>query len=339
MVSGRRHLCYIADMRWLLTVGLLTNLLSACGESVSDATLIDEPTAALPALLSDTGLFPDMGDPSAAHARAIEYAPQYPLWSNGSVKLRHMVLPQGERIDASGEEWRFPEGTLFFKTFAFEGDDASDGLRYVETRVLRSTDDGWEPAAYLWRDDRSDAELLEGRAATEVAVEYDGEELLHGVPSKRQCRTCHESARVDVLGFTGLQLNDGEQLPRLRELDVFEPDMAEPDSIDSDDAWLLGYVTGNCVHCHNGWADGANSSFRLDHEVFLDNTIGRETESSASGIGTRIVPGDAEASVLYLAFTAQDNGTGIEEMPPLGVQLRDAEMAERLREWIDGLAE
>jgi hypothetical protein len=326
-------------MRGLLTVGLLTNLLIACGEPLSDSSLIDGPTAALPALLSETGLFPDMGDPSDAHARAIEYAPQYPLWSNGSQKLRHVVLPEGARIDASDDEWSFPEGTLFFKTFAFEDDDASDGLRYVETRVLRRLDDGWEPAAYLWRDDRSDADLLEGRTATEVPVTYDGEEFLHGVPSKRQCRTCHESARVGVLGFTGLQLNDGEQLPRLRELDVFQADMSEPDAIDSDDEWLLGYVTGNCVHCHNGWADGANSSFRLDHEVFLDNTLDRETESSASGIGTRIVPGDAAQSVLYLAFTAQDNGTGVEEMPPLGVQLRDAEMAERLRQWIDGLAE
>ncbi len=312
-------------------------LVVGCGGTERAPTLLDEPTEALPALLSEVGIFPRMDDPSEVSARAIEFAPRYPLWSNGSEKQRQLVLPQGERVDVSEEHWVFPVGTLFFKTFAYADDGAADGLRYAETRVLQRLEDGWQEAAYLWREDRSEAELLEGRTATDVDAEHEGEAFVHEVPSRRQCRTCHESAEVEILGFTALQLDDGEgQLERLLELEVFDGEV-EGERIEGEDAWLLGYVTGNCVHCHNGFADGANSSFPLGHEVFLDNTLGRETESSASGIGTRIVPGNAEDSVLYLAFIEADNGTGIEEMPPLGIQLRDAEMAARLKAWIDDL--
>ena len=107
--------------------------------------------------------------------------------------------------------------------------------------------------------------------------------------------------------------------------------------IQAETAWVLGYVTGNCTHCHNGEPDLANSSFDLRPDVFLANTVGRETESSASGLGVRIVPGDPDASVLYLAFTHQDNGTDIKAMPPLGIQLRDVAAGERMRDWISSL--
>ena len=54
---------------------------------------------------------------------------------------------------------------------------------------------------------------------------------------------------------------------------------------------VLGDFVGNCVHCHNG-TDGASSSFDLDPGVALANTIDQSTESSASAVGIRIVPGD-----------------------------------------------
>lgn len=318
------------------------------GGAPSDGpSLIDDPLGDFPERLSQVGLFEDVADPSSTHERALAYAPQYPLWSNGSDKTRYLVLPEGEAIASSDEGFSFPPGTLFFKNFAFAVEDAGgeDGLFNAELRVMRRTEERWEFAAYRYDDDGADGVLLEGRVAEEIGVELpSGEVFDHAVPSRRQCRICHESAPVSALGFTALQLDyddgDGNVLERLEAAGAFDGDATRVPPIDSGDAetdWVLGYVTGNCTHCHNGHSGLANASFDLRYPVFLEQTLGVDTQSSGSGVGVRIVPGDPDSSVLYLAFTARDNGTGIEAMPPLGVQLRDAATAERIRAWIAGL--
>jgi hypothetical protein len=275
-------------------------------------------------------------------ANALSYAPRYPLWSNGSVKLRQLVLPAGESVDTRTSPWEFPVGTLLFKTFAFADDAAEDGLRYVETRVLRRGEERWDYAVYRWRDDREDADLLDGMREQRVEVELEGETFEHAIPSRRQCRACHESSPSPVLGLDPLQLghDDGfggrSALERLHDEGALDRELEPPPPLADDERAeaVLGYVAGNCTHCHNGWGEGANSVFDLRPDAFLANTVQRDTESSGSGIGVRIVPGEPRHSVLYLAFTGEDNGTGIEPMPPLGVQRRDAEAARLLERFI-----
>jgi hypothetical protein len=316
----------LVSVLWALVASLSS---SACGDGGSEQgpTWLDDPLAAYPARLSEVGLYPDLQDVSRVSARALAYEPAWPLWSNGSDKTRHVVLPADAMLDAGESPWSFPVGTVFFKTFAFE-----DGP--VETRLLRITEDDVDYATYLW-DEEGDAILLDGRTATEVRVRLDGDTFEHEVPSHRQCRECHESAAERVLGFNAWQL-DAEQLDALQ--DAFEmPPSSEP--IEHDERAtreVMGYVAANCAHCHNA-GSGSNNAFDLRPNVFLDNTIERETESSAAGEGVRIVPGDADRSVLYLALTGQDNGTGIDPMPPLGVQRRDQDAAMMIAEWIDGL--
>jgi hypothetical protein len=274
----------------------------------------------------------------------VGYEPAYPLWSNGSDKARYLVLPEGQAVSAREEGFDFPIGTALFKTFAFE--DAAGELRYVETRVLVRGEQRWSYGAYQFRDDQREADLLDGKVAVEVeVVGRDGSALTHAIPSTRQCRTCHESAPHPVLGFTRQQLglaHDEEAqsaLQRLHDQGVLDASLEDPEPLSQDAAVadVLGYALGNCTHCHNGSAEGDNSSFDLRPEVMLDNTISVETESSASGLGVRIVPGDPEASVLYLAFVGRDNGTGVKAMPPLGVQRRDEAAAEKLRAFIEAL--
>jgi hypothetical protein len=332
------------SLPWLLVAIALA---AACGhrDPPTVPTLIDLPLSELPPLLSGTGLFLDVRDPSRVDERAVASAPQYALWSNGSDKQRHIVLPEGETITQTVAGFVFPEGTLVYKSFAFADADQADGMFYAELRVMRLGGEGWEFAAYRYDDDRQDGVLLEGRRAEAVEVpDSDGDAFEHSVPSTRQCRTCHESSPVEVLGFSALQLDyddgDGNVLSRLEDAGLFQDPVEHVARIDSGDEetdWVLGYVVGNCAHCHNGFTDLANSSFDLRPEVFLEQTIDRDTESSGSGIGTRIVAGSADDSVLYLAFTGRDNDTGIEAMPPLGVQLRDTAAAERLGAWIEGL--
>ena len=95
---------------------------------------------------------------------------------------------------------------------------------------------------------------------------------------------------------------------------------------------VLGYLVGNCTHCHNG-TNGAASSFDLRPEVALRNLIDQPTASSATADGIRVVPGEPEQSVLYLAVRGGSDFE-VKDMPPLGVARRDDAAIQLLRNWI-----
>ena len=277
---------------------------------------LDTPQGDLPPTLSALGLYPDL--PSATpdlgrvHPRAVLYTPQYPLWSNGADKARYLVLPLGEMVDMSGPEPVFPEGTLLFKTFSYEGVP-------VETRVMRLLEGDWAFAVYGW--DAEDATLLDITRPTPV----DGRE--HIIPSRFDCVLCHGTDPDTVLGFDALQLAD-----QLATLPVSGSPTPRAIAETGETAAVLGYLVGNCTHCHNG-LPGANSAFDLRPDAALANLIDQPTNASGVPPGLRIASGDADSSIVYQAILATDSF----EMPPAGVQVRDAEFGARLAAWINAL--
>jgi hypothetical protein len=303
---------------------------AGCGDDAKPR-LLDDPFGPFPERFSEVALRRSDGSLSS---RAIAYQPRYPLYSNGSEKERHLVLPRGEAVVRGSGPWSFPAGTLFFKTFDF-------GQGPVETRVMRFEGSGWDYAVYLWSDESEDAFLLDGRSPTPVTV-WDGRVAFeHRVPSHRQCRECHESSPVEVLGFRELQLTDPdggtEVLRTLAERGVFADGapsapalISAPHALDEE---VLGYIEGNCVHCHNG-SQGVSSSFDLGHTVALEAMIDQETQSSASAPGVRIVPGQPSDSILFLALSGETIDPEVKQMPPVGVEWRDYEAVELFRTWI-----
>ena len=298
----------------------------------------EDPTQEFPETLGEFGLFHDPQNLSGVPDEVILYEPAYPLWSNGSAKLRHLVIPEGTSIDVSQADWVYPEGTVFFKTFSFE---TARGTTPVETRVMRFRDGEWDWAHYRWGEDGSDATQLDMRRPIDVTVTLaSGEELTHEIPNKLQCRTCHESATSWTLGFSNRQTQDAPNglFDELVERGVLTgtPQPAPALDEDPDTAWVQGYMIGNCVHCHND-GDTPNSAYSLFPEDFLANTIDRDTEGNASKAGVRVTPGDAEASVLYQAMRGYEDDPELKAMPPQGVQVRDDEAIEKIRAWIDSL--
>src|SRR5688572_8862272 len=87
----------------------------------------------LPDDLRATGLDP---------ARPVDFAPEYPLWSDGTSKRRWLQLPAGTSIDASNPDaWEFPRGTKAWKEFSHAG--------RVETRLIERLADGtWRYSTY-----------------------------------------------------------------------------------------------------------------------------------------------------------------------------------------------
>ena len=323
--------------RWARWLSPALLFVGACGSNpkVKEVTFIDQPLEEYPATLAEVGLYSSL-DELTLSDRVFGYTPKWPLWTNGLGKQRAVALPKGESIDASDpDEWSFPDGTLFFKTFSL--DDAP-----VETRVLRLTEQEWDYAIYRWNEAGDDAELMDGKRSLTVSLSDEAGDFEHTIPSHRDCQQCHESRASFVLGFDATQLSDDsdpDETTLMRAARAGLLDDAElPEPVDEDRATteFLGFLYGNCVHCHNG-SNGLSSSFDMRPDVALGNLIDQQTESSAGSAGIRIVPGDPESSVLYQAISGESDDPELKEMPPLGVQRRDQDSIERVYEWISEL--
>src|SRR5690606_23277979 len=194
---------------------------------------------------------------------------------------------------------------------------------------------------YQWQGD--DAVLLEGLKGVDVSVETAQGSLTHSIPFTRACKECHESSPSAVLGFQPQQLlGDASSGAADSELEraalagtleaavEVEDELADFSGLTRD---VLGYFRGNCVHCHNGTV-GVSSSYDLSPAVALDTIVDQPTQSSASAVGTRVVPGSPEDSILFLAVSGETDNEEVKAMPPVGVQLPDPYGVELLREWI-----
>jgi mono/diheme cytochrome c family protein len=308
----------------------------------------------LPASLHDTGLY----EPGTTTVRAgnLAFAPQYPLWTDGAAKRRWIRLPAGGAIDASRPDaWEFPRGTRLWKEFAFG--------RPIETRYIERLADGsWRFATYVWNEAGTAAALApdDGIDAHPAKGAPGGR---YAIPSRTDCLACHEGPSVPVLGFSALQLSPDRdplaphaQAPRpghenlstlaqrglLRDLPAAL--LEKPPRIAAADATAraaLGYLHGNCGHCHNDGALGGvelslaqkAAAPRESAELALASLVGhasrfRPREAAAV---QRVVPGHPESSVLVARLKTTNPSA---RMPPLGVQVADREGIGLVERWI-----
>jgi hypothetical protein len=316
-------------------------------------SLIENPLASPPVSLAMVGIFPTLTDLGQLHPRAFAFEPRHVLWSNGLDKLRQVVLPSGARIDTSNREyWDFPVGTLFFKTFSFKDPAMGGRDRPVETRIIRrladtgARADQWEFLVYEWAEDGLSASLRDIRLAGPRVVSVDGQTITHQIPSRTECRQCHLANVTPIIGFDELRLNHTlpDQTESQLEQVIARQWLSTPPPLPFEEVSggrnpleteILGYMHGNCGHCHNGAESAENITrvFSLRYRDFVANTIGRMTEGRTR-TGIRIVPGMPDASILFLAFQRDTNDPELNRMPLIGVQVPDAAVVANLRDWI-----
>ena len=308
-----------------------------------------------PRTLQETGLYSDFRaltvDPDH-----LAFSPQYPLWSDGATKRRWISLPPGAAIDGSDPDaWVFPVGTRFWKEFSFEG-------HRVETRYLELKADGeWLYAAYAWSADGSEAELVSPKGKRAAYTLASGK--AHTIPGVSDCNVCHQG---NVLGFGALQLSGdrdpnalhAEPLPApgvdLRYLvergllaGLPRRQLETPPRIAAHSATeraALGYMHGNCGHCHNEKGPLANLDLVLRQSV-----APAAPTATVSTIGhpvRKLAPGQPAEAVLRIAPHHPDRSGLLKrvasrypplQMPPLGTELVDEEAVSLMREWIAGL--
>jgi mono/diheme cytochrome c family protein len=291
----------------------------------------------LPAHLRDTGLYAD------AELRVIApgnlpFAPQYPLWTDGAAKRRWIHLPSP--VDAArADAWEFPVGTRAWKEFSFGG-------RRVETRMIERAADGWRYGTYVFNASGRDAVLAPARGLTSTAEVSPG--VRHAIPGELDCRSCHEGRQTPILGFSALQLSadrdpgtagvDLAELVRrglVRNVRDVRPRI--PGSPTARAA--LGYLHGNCGHCHNLAGPLAPLGMSLDGAapdavaVLLASTVERPSQFRFPGDAApvRISPGRPELGVLVQRMRSREP---LSQMPPLGTRLVDTEGLALIERWI-----
>ncbi len=315
--------------------------------------------AALPQRLSETGLYADAGA-GKIHPQAISVTPQYPLWSDGTTKRRWLRLPPGTSIDASdADAWKFPPGTRLWKEF-------SHG-RPIETRLIERLADGsWRYSTYVWNEQGTEAVLAaeDGIAALPSATAPGGK---YRILAQADCRACHEAANVPVLGVSALQLSPDRDplaanafpmspgdldLPTLvsrglvknlpRDLLKHPPRIAARTPVERA---ALGYLHGNCGHCHSR----ADSDPLVPVDLVLEQRVSDGKDASAdvlaslvdapgeyqmAGAHALVASGHPEQSTLALRIKTRNP---MARMPPLGTVVPDAQGIALIEQWIRDL--
>src|SRR5829696_2181272 len=246
----------------------ITTVAAALFVSIVRATAASETAATAPVaprFLSDTGLYSNVAK-LKIDSRNRTFSPQYPLWSDGATKRRWVRLPDGSQINVADlAKWELPVGTKFWKEFAFKG-------RKVETRFLwQVRSNHWVFASYVWNEAQTEATLASESGIANIADVDSGKR--HSIPSVSECRSCHDSGRTEILGFTALQLSDDRD-PNALHAEPLSRDMItlrtlvdenrlsppRPDLVTSPPRiaanlpvtrTALGYLSTNCGSCHN----------------------------------------------------------------------------------------
>lgn len=272
--------------------------------------------------LSAEGLFCDIARKDVT-PDARELTPAYPLWSDGALKRRWMLLPAGTEIDTTDmDHWELPVGGKLFKEFVVDG-------RRVETRMIeRLSVDDYRFAPFVWLADQTDAVLAEAGAHNVHDTAYD-------VPSADDCITCHRSEPGRMLGVSAIQLaGQLDELP-LSNRPVSAPRIPEA---------ALGVLHANCGHCHTPLGTApmqtlrfsiADAALPIEDTAPYRTTVGQPLEYwTGHGFETRVVAGDPDRSAIL--YRMSQRGTAA-QMPPLGTDQGNEQGREIVRAWIERL--
>ena len=320
---------------------------------VSARAVPQAATSGAPESLQDTGLYSDFAA-LQVDDRHLAFSPQYPLWTDGAAKRRWISLPPGTAIDASDPDaWSFPVGTRLWKEFSFAG-------QRVETRFMERRPDGWLYAAYAWSADGREAQRVSPKGRRGAYPLGGGRS--HAIPGVSDCKVCHQGGRSEVLGFSAIQLSpqrdpgalhaeppSGVDLNVLIERGLLVELPASlieaPPGIGAASATeraALGYLHGNCGHCHNEQGPLRNVGLFLrqaagatvEHTIAstLNHPVRKPAPGQSHDATLRIEPQHPDRSALMQRIASRVPAL---QMPPLGTELVDRQAVDLLRRWIE----
>ena len=326
--------------------------------------------------LSGYNLFADTMEPRREANGGIGYELTTPLFTDYASKYRFIFVPQGKQVAYSSmDALDFPVGTIIAKTFTMPNDflNGAAGEEIIETRLLIHRKDGWAALPYIWREDRTGADLSVAGGTRDLTwIHSDGSmrSTRYEIPAASSCKTCHSTVRpetgsgrhmetvIDVIGPKARFLNrdnvyDGEtrnQLAHMDELGVLIGLPDDPQTIDTAPDWqdtavdlesrAKAYLDINCAHCHNPTGFASNSALFLEFWREVDTAYGIcktpvAAGSGSGGLNHGIVPGDADSSIMTYRMDSNEPDV---RMPEIGRTMVHEEGVELVREWINSLS-
>jgi hypothetical protein len=310
--------------------------LSACAEAPQDPMLGPER-------LSETGLYADFSSRTLTSG-IIPIKPRFALWSDGAEKRRYLLLPPGGQINSSDmDAWRFPVGTRVWKEFQVDG-------KLIETRILekrRDPDDGgWFQMAYAWNDEETEATAVPKGVKDAKGTGYE-------IPSQAQCGNCHYKGEKPLIGISAMQLStddsggESESMIALRQANALTQPPARTFQPPGDGTVraALGYLHGNCSHCHDS-RSAAAPEVKIFMELKVDDATPEGTSAYRALVGQPIhhfpdvgqeglvVPGKPDKSLVYYRMSRRDEA----QMPPLMTRKVDDAGLVTISAWISALA-
>ena len=343
---------------------------TASGAPLAATAFLPENVDDLPPTLSELGVFADLAALTPA-AGVVPYSTASPLWSDGALKRRWVILPAGAEVGFDPvEPWDYPAGTVFVKHFELGDADAPQSDRYrLETRFMRVDADGigWA-ASYRWGEDQRDAELIGPAGLTETvdfrtAADGGKKSQTWTYPSRVACGQCHTEAAGFVLGAQAKQLHGAlrhdspggffadtpaSQIEAWAGAGLFdrEPTAAEletaPKLVAVDDAAATvahrgrSYLDANCANCHR--PGGARGGFDLriqtpwEEAGLVDNRL-FSADLGVSGAKV-LAPGEPGKSMVWLRLARRGDRFA---MPPVGSHDADPDAVRVVRDWIAGM--
>ena len=307
-----------------------TAVLSACDGDrgdFRDCSAVDISGAeALPDALSETGLYSDIAADTLSED-VVEFEPRFPLWTDGAKKRRFLLLPEGGQVDTSDiDDWVFPIGTRTFKQFD------RDGVR-IETRMNLKTEDGWAAVSYIWTDAGDDA-----RKTLDTTEDASG--TPHDVPGAAECQACHGGRRNFTLGFSAVQL-DAETRETLHADGVLSDPVDETLDLPETAEAGLGYLHGNCSHCHNATREEqpqATECYTVRENFDLTLPAGLSSVARAPAVQTAEEHlWNGERSKVLDRMDRRDDDDERPSMPPLGTEEIDDAGVTTMRAFIESL--
>jgi hypothetical protein len=352
-----RSLDTMTAMRWMPAIVMLV----ACGDDpdakpdapmvdatpsvACDSVTPDNATTAYDTCLCTTPACTEVADGIRA------YTPRWELYSDGATKRRWIYLPPGAKIETQeADRWSFPVGTKVWKEFS------RNGTR-VETRLIMRTastgaNSDWFYATYVWNA-AQDASVLETFGVP------DANGTPHDVPSRNDCKGCHEEAPARVLGFTALQLDYDS--PHAGDVELVALGAGDPDWLSVKPSGsvphyplpgnttveqpVLGYMFANCSHCHNPdssvFADKTQVAMHMKTTALQSLaimpayvTMIGQNGSSVDGVTKIITAGQPDQSTLIKRFETDNLA---QRMPALGSEMMDTTAATLFRTWVTNL--
>ncbi len=261
------------------------------------------------------------------------------LFTDYSLKLRTMTLPENKKATWSGTKLVFPVGTILTKTFYYKPEEIGRfqtltgpwGVNQylMETRILFKSKKGWLASSYAWKG--KEAFLLSN--SNSVSMNYKDEEFEYLMPSQKDCLHCHTGPigpkRADNLNLSELmakKLIEEKNTAEIKPLPVWNK--SETGTLKER---THAYLEVNCAHCHNPKGRAATTDLDYRMEASIDKKGHCMTSYSADENEYVIHSGKPQESEILVKLKSRDV---INKMPEIGRDLVHKEAVTLVNDYI-----